>query len=144
MPFEPPAVRLLPDGHTWVDFFHAAMAHATDLHASEQIHANLAYWFEHELRQYPATNPDPDRLAATADRIVPAAGRDSDGYPCREATVGLGKRLGRQVIDLPGGHVGAMTHPAEFATPPDPHRPRSLTTQAGHQVRKAPSGMPRP
>jgi pimeloyl-ACP methyl ester carboxylesterase len=142
--FEPPAVRLLPDGQRWVDSFHAvyelyqrsgieaalkqfreetfatsdrvAMARAMDLNTSGQILANLAYWFEHELRQYPATNLDLDLLRATADRIVPAAGRDSHGYPCREATVELGKRLGQQVIDLPGGHVGCMTRPAEFTT----------------------------
>jgi pimeloyl-ACP methyl ester carboxylesterase len=144
VPFEPPAVRLLPDGQRWVDFFHAvydlyhrsgmdpaltrfreqafaasdriAMARAMDLNTSEQIRANLTYWFEHELRQYPATTLDLDRLAATAGRIVPAAGRDSHGYPCREATVELGRRLGRPVVDLPGGHVGCMTHPVEFAT----------------------------
>jgi pimeloyl-ACP methyl ester carboxylesterase len=142
--FEPPAVRLLPDGQRWVDSFNAvyelyqrsgieaalkqfreetfatsdrvAMARAMDLNTSGQILANFAYWFEHELRQYPATNFDLDRLRATADRIVPAAGRDSHGYPCREATVELGKRLGQQVIDLPGGHVGCMTRPAEFTT----------------------------
>ena len=50
-----------------------------------------------------------------ADRIVPAAGQDSHGYPCREATIELGKQLGQQVIDLPGGHVGCIAQPAKFA-----------------------------
>jgi len=141
--FEPPAMRLLPDGQRWLDFFHTvydlyrragieaavqkfreetfapgdriAMARAMDL-THGPISANLAYWFDHELRQYPAATLDLDRLRARADRIVPAAGRDSHGYPCRDAAVELGKRLGRPVIDLPGGHVGCMTQPAAFTT----------------------------
>jgi hypothetical protein len=100
-----------------------------ELNTSGQLPANLAYWFEHELRQYPATSLDLDRLRTTAEWIFPAAGRDSHGYPCREATVELGKRLGQQVIDLPGGHIGCITQPAEFTPnsfrlsptgPPDP------------------------
>jgi hypothetical protein len=92
-----------------------AMARALDL-TNGPIPGNLTYWFDHELRQYPAATLDLDRIRARADRIIPAAGRDSHGYPCRDAAVELGKRLSRQVIDLPGGHVGCMTQPAEFAT----------------------------
>ena len=144
VPFEPPAVRLLPDGQKWVDFFlgvydlyrrsgvepaltrfreeafvesdRLAMANATDSNKSEQTLANAVYWFEHELRQYPTVDLDLDTLTAHADRILPAAGRESHGYPCGEVNVELGKKLGRQVIELPGGHVGAMTQPAQFAT----------------------------
>jgi pimeloyl-ACP methyl ester carboxylesterase len=145
VPFEPPAVRLLPDGQRWVDFFHhiydlyhqagigpaiqqfrertfapsdrAAMAQATsaDTGIAAQIRANLAYWFEHELRQYPAAYLDLRPLHAHADRIVPAAGRDSHGYPCRQATEALATQLDRQLIDLPGGHVGSIAQPADFA-----------------------------
>ena len=145
VPFEPPAVRLLPDGQEWVDFFHhiynryhqtgigpaihqfreqtfapsdrAAMAQAmtSDPRIAGQIHTNLAYWFEHELRQYPAVHLDLPSLRAYADRIVPAAGRDSHGYPCRQATEELGKQLDRQLIDLPGGHLGCINQPAAFA-----------------------------
>lgn len=144
VPFEPPAVRLLPDGQKWVDFFHqtydryqqvgigpaiqqfreqafassdrAAMARATSVDASivAQIHANLAYWFEHELRQYPAAHLDLQPLRTYADRIVPAAGKDSRGYPCRQATEELARQLDRQLIYLPGGHVGCMAQPADF------------------------------
>jgi pimeloyl-ACP methyl ester carboxylesterase len=145
VPFEPPAVRLLPDGQKWLDFFRhiydlhhqagigpaiqqfrersfapsdrAAMAHAMSADTSivAQIHANLAYWFEHELRQYPAAHLDLQPLQTHAERIVPAAGRDSHGYPCRQATEELAKRLDRQLIDLPGGHVGCIAQPAAFA-----------------------------
>ena len=143
LPFEPPAVRLLPDDQRWVDFFfrvydryresgiepalamfrertfaesdRQVMARARDPRHGEEIRANATYWFEHELRQYPAVELDLDALKAHADRIVPAAGRESRGYPCYEAAVKLGKTLGREVIELPGGHIGFVTHPAEFA-----------------------------
>lgn len=143
VPFEPPAVRVLPDGQKWVDFFfrvydlyrqsgiepalkqfreHAfaesdrqAMARAMDPKKSEYILANATYWFEHELRQYPAVDLDLDALKAHADRIVLVAGRESRGYPAYEVNVELGKKLGRNLIELPGGHVGYVTQPAEFA-----------------------------
>lgn len=142
VPFEPPAVRQLPDGQRWVNFFfevydlyrHSGMepalqqfrertfaesdrqlmARAIDLKNGE-IRANAIYWFERELRQYPAVDLDLDALTAHAERIVLGVGRESRGYPCYEATVALGKKLGRDVIELPGGHAGYVAHPAEFA-----------------------------
>jgi pimeloyl-ACP methyl ester carboxylesterase len=144
VPFEPPVVRLLSDGQKWVDFFFAtydlyrrsgaeealrqfrektfaisdrlAMARAADLGRGDRVLANATYWFEHELRQYPAADLDLDGLTGHADRIIPAVGRESRGHPAREATAELAGRLGRQVVELPGGHVGCMTQPADFAT----------------------------
>jgi hypothetical protein len=79
------------------------------------ILANATYWFERELRQYPAVDLDLDALTAHADRIVPIAGRESRGYPCYEVIVELGKKLSRDLVELPGGHVGYVAQPAEFA-----------------------------
>lgn len=143
LPFEPPAVRVLPDGQKWVNFFFGvydlyrqsgmepalktfreqtfaesdrrAMARARDRNNGEYVLANAIYWFEHELRQYPAVDLDLDELEAHADRIVPAAGRESRGYPCYEVSMELGKRLGRDLIELPGGHAGYVARSAEFA-----------------------------
>ncbi|MEO7910442.1 MAG: alpha/beta hydrolase, partial [Roseiflexaceae bacterium] len=143
VPFEPAAVRQLPDGQRWVDFFfevydlyrqagmqpalekfreHAfaesdrqVMARARDSKNSEYVLANATYWFEHELRQYPAVDLELDALKAHADRIVPVAGRESRGYPCYAVNVELGKKLGRAVIELSGGHVGYVAQGAEFA-----------------------------
>jgi acetyltransferase/esterase len=142
VPFEPAAMRQLPDGQQWVDFFcglydlyrqsgmepalqkfreqafaasdRQLMARAMDLKNGE-IRANATYWFEHELRQYPAVDLDLDALKAHAERIVPGVGRESRGYPCYEVNAQLGKKLGRDVIELPGGHTGYVVHPAEFA-----------------------------
>ena len=32
-----------------------------------------------------------------------------------EVNVELGKKLGRELIELPGGHIGFLTQPAAFA-----------------------------
>jgi hypothetical protein len=142
VPYEPAAMRQLPDGQQWVDCCFRVydlyrqsglqpalekfreqlfaqsdrqlMARATDLKNGE-IRANATYWFERELRQYPAVDLDLDALNAHADQIVPAAGRESRGHPCYEVNVALAKKLGRDVIELPGGHAGYVAHPAEFA-----------------------------
>ena len=140
IPFEPPAMRQLPDGQKWVDFFFTvydlyrqsgiepaikkfreqAFAESDRLvmaraPRNEYTLANATYWFEHELRQYPAVDLDLDALKTYADRIVLMVGRESRGYPCYKVNVELGKTLGRDLIELPGGHMGHITHSAEFA-----------------------------
>jgi acetyltransferase/esterase len=137
IPFEPPAVLQLPDGQKWVDFFHEvydlyrrsgigpAMQEFrmrafpdTDRRAMAQApknEANATYWFEHELRQYPAVELDLDALARHAERIMLRVGREARGYPAHEVNLVLGRKLGREVVELPGGHVGFISHPAEFA-----------------------------
>jgi pimeloyl-ACP methyl ester carboxylesterase len=137
VPFEPPAVRQLPDGQKWLDFFagiydlyrqlgidealakfreHAfAESDRRTMARAPRNDANATYWFEHELRQYPPVDLDLDALTAHADRIVLAVGRESHGYPCREVNVAISKKLGREVIELPGGHIGCIARPAEFA-----------------------------
>jgi pimeloyl-ACP methyl ester carboxylesterase len=149
VPHEPPAMRLLPDGQKWVDFFFElyalyrqsgiepaletfrekvltesdwqaiaraqAAARARDARIAEQIRANSVYWFEHELRQYPAVEIDVEALKDHADRVVPMAGRESNGYPAHEVSVALAEKLGRDLIELPGGHIGFVSNPGEFA-----------------------------
>src|SRR6266508_6862115 len=100
---------------TFAESDRQVMIHARDSKNSAYVLANATYWFEHELRQYPAVELDLDALKAHADRIVPVAGRESRGHPCYEVNVELGKKLGRDVIELPGGHVGYVAQPAEFA-----------------------------
>ncbi len=136
--FEPCAVRQLPDGQRWLDLFaeiydlyqrsgiepaqerfrEQAFAESDHVHMARapRNQANATYWFEHELRQYPAVTLDLDALTAHANRIVAVVGRESRGYPCYEVNAELGRKLGRDVIEVPGGHIGFLTQPAEFAT----------------------------
>ena len=121
VPYEPAAVKQLPDGEKWMNFFFRVydlyrqsgleaalqkfrertfpesdrqlMARAMDLKNNE-IRANASYWFEHELRQYPAIDLDLDALKPHAERILPSAGRESRGYPCYEVNAQLSEKLG--------------------------------------------------
>lgn len=140
VPHEPPAVRLLADGQKWIDFFHevydvyrrSGMAPAIDkfreqafaesdrqamarVPKNEHALANASYWFEHELRQYPAVELNLETLKGQAGRILLTAGRESRGHPTYEVSAELGRRLARNLIELPGGHVGFLSQPAEFA-----------------------------
>jgi hypothetical protein len=45
-----------------------ALARGTDVRDSASATANTSYWFEHELRQYPATDLDLDALKVLGDR----------------------------------------------------------------------------
>jgi pimeloyl-ACP methyl ester carboxylesterase len=140
---EPPLVTLLADGQHWIDFFlglyqqyvasgpqpalgafqsrvlaesdRQALARARDATGGAAALTNAKYWFEHELRQYPAAELELDALKVLADRIVLAVGRDSVGFPAHEATVALGKCLGRKVVAMPGGHLGFLSQPVDFA-----------------------------
>ena len=79
---------------------------------------NMTFWMEHEFRQYPAYHPDLGALAAVAEKIVPAGGRDSreEGNMPFLPVVTLAGRLGRNIAEFPGGHVGYAEHPGDFAT----------------------------
>lgn len=80
-----------------------------------RLRRNQVFWFENELREYPAIRPDVRALRAVADRLVLACGADArDGFPYRPNLV-LAELLGTGVTHFPGGHVGYVTHPFEFA-----------------------------
>jgi acetyltransferase/esterase len=137
VPFEPPAVLQLSDGQQWVDFFHEVYDLYRQAGIGPAMHtfrerafpevdrrvmaqapkneANAIYWFEHELRQYPPVDLNLGALTDHAERILPAVGREANGYPAHDVAVVLGRKLGRDVVELPGGHVGCIAHPAEFA-----------------------------
>ncbi|MFD7161493.1 alpha/beta fold hydrolase [Kribbella sp. NPDC059898] len=81
----------------------------------QRMGANLNFWFEYELKTYPRYEPDLTVLSGLTDRLVLAGGKESRGlFPYRPNTV-LAERLGLQVVDFPGNHIGYATHPVEFA-----------------------------
>ena len=81
----------------------------------EQMHRNLDFWFEHELRQYSRFVPDVGVLRNLRDRLVLAGGREShSSFPYRPNTV-LAELLRLSLVDFPGGHLGYVTRTTEFA-----------------------------
>ncbi len=88
---------------------------AQTLEMMARMRRNFVFWIEHELRQYTRVVPDIAALKAVAGRLVLAGGRDShEQFPYRPNLV-LAERLGLEVTDFPGDHVGYLTHPVEFA-----------------------------
>lgn len=80
-----------------------------------RIRRNYVFWFEHELLPYPAYQPDLVLLKSLAGKLILAGGDESrDGFPYRPNTV-LAGHTGNEIVHLPGGHVGYVTHPEEFA-----------------------------
>lgn len=81
----------------------------------ERMERNRVFWLEHELRQYPRYAPNIPALKAKKARLILAGGRDSrDHFPYQPNTV-LARMFGLSIVDFPGGHVGYVTHPREFA-----------------------------
>ncbi len=140
---EPPSVTLLPDAATWLAFFDGvyktsckegvtiaqrqfaervlgsadrqAMERVRHEQANASVLSNARYWMEHELRQYPRTKLDLVQLFAHAERIVLAGGRDSHEQMTYQPNTILAQQLGCDIVDFPGGHLGFLSFPAEFA-----------------------------
>lgn len=73
------------------------------------------YWFEHELAQYPHFQPNFATLGRLAKHLVLAGGRTSKAHFAYQPSLVLAERLGKTIVDLPGGHVGYATDAKAFA-----------------------------
>lgn len=130
---EPPAMGLLPDAEDHLAFFDdvhgtfrregvaAAMRKLQLVFGNgpaptlPEAHDNTAFFLAHTLRPVTRFVPDPAVLAAVADRIAVAGGRDSRTHAVHRPAVALAERLGRRRVLFPGGHVGYARYPVEFA-----------------------------
>ncbi|HUB71049.1 MAG TPA: alpha/beta hydrolase [Acidimicrobiales bacterium] len=76
--------------------------------------ANLEFFLSHDAPAARRYRLDLSALVPVADRIVPAAGRDTETFPrhCAEA---LAARLQRPMIEFPGAHNGWLLRPREFS-----------------------------
>lgn len=80
-----------------------------------RIRANQPFWWEYEIRSYPAVPLDVPGLAKLSDRLLMGGGatsRDLHPYQCSRAVAEL---TGAPLAEFPGGHVGYMEFPVEFA-----------------------------
>ncbi|MEU8579053.1 alpha/beta fold hydrolase [Streptomyces asoensis] len=100
-----------------------------------RMHANLPVFLGRVLRSFSSAVPDLAALRPVAHRLVPAAGRDSR---LQTALYGPAARLaeliGSPLEEFPGGHLGAVECPREFADRllavldrPSPPRDRRVT-----------------
>jgi acetyltransferase/esterase len=86
--------------------------HLLDMQA--RIRQNQPF-FEHEMRQYPRVVPDLAALQRVARRLVLAVGCESRGLFPYLPNMVLAERLGLNVVEFPGGHIGYATYPTAFA-----------------------------
>ncbi len=130
---EPPAMELLPDAERYralLDQVHELFRREGVEPALRELQPlfgnrsapplpecldNHAFFLAHLLLPFTRFVPDLAALAASADRIVVAGGRDSRGDPVHRPAVALAARLGRRPVEFPGGHVGYAKDPDAFA-----------------------------
>jgi hypothetical protein len=84
-------------------------------HTNEYTVSNTRYWMEYELRKSPRVELDLAALAAHAERMMLVGGQDSQGQLPYQPNRVLAGQLDLSVVDFPGGHLGFLSYPAEFA-----------------------------
>ncbi|MEU4623726.1 alpha/beta hydrolase [Actinoplanes sp. NPDC023801] len=72
-------------------------------------------FLEHILVPFTTARLDLAALRREAARLVPVAGIDSRGQLPYRAAAALATRLGLPLTELPGGHLGPVERPAQFA-----------------------------
>lgn len=82
---------------------------------SHEVRANAQFWFEFELRQYPTSKVDIEGLVALKDKFVPAAGVDSGNEVGVAPIACIAGALGKEIMRVPGGHLGFITDPEAWA-----------------------------
>jgi hypothetical protein len=75
----------------------------------------MALFLAHVLRPFTAYTPDLAALSASSTRLTLAAGSDSRGQLLHRTAQFVAGRTGSRFAEFPGGHIGVIEHPAEFA-----------------------------
>ncbi|KAK7421373.1 hypothetical protein QQX98_002267 [Neonectria punicea] len=91
------------------------MRHCMDVKRGDEIRANCLFWFEFELRQYTGAAVDVEGLARAGQKLILAVGEGSGDGPGAGPVKALAAQLGKEVLRIPGGHLGFMLIPEEFA-----------------------------
>ncbi|WP_179079285.1 alpha/beta fold hydrolase [Streptomyces rectiverticillatus] len=78
-----------------------------------RIHGNMETCLAYELRSFTRFRPDVDALRTAPFALV--TGGDGPETLMHRATRTLAEHTGSDVAGFPGGHVGFLTHPADFA-----------------------------
>jgi pimeloyl-ACP methyl ester carboxylesterase len=78
--------------------------------------ANLSYFFTHDSPAVRRHRLNLAALEASAARIVPAVGQSAAGSAPYRVAAALAARLGKDLVEFPGGHTGWLLRPKAFAT----------------------------
>jgi pimeloyl-ACP methyl ester carboxylesterase len=98
-----------------LDFPDEAIEQMFGSERDEQDLADERYFFAHALLPTTSWQPDLDRLASVATRIVVGIGEESAGQLCDATATALAAGLGLQPVWFPGGHTGFVEDPVGFA-----------------------------
>ncbi|MER7947255.1 alpha/beta fold hydrolase [Streptomyces sp. NPDC096079] len=83
---------------------------------ASRMAANMPVFLEHVLCPFSSSAPDLEGLRAAAGKLVLGVGRETAD---QEALTGPSRRIaeltGAETLAFPGGHVGCVEHPEEFA-----------------------------
>ncbi|MFD8995925.1 alpha/beta fold hydrolase [Streptomyces abikoensis] len=83
---------------------------------ASRMHANQPVFLEHMLVPFSSTVPDVEALRNAATKLVPAAAHESRDLPPLYGPIArLAVLTGRPLEEFPGGHLGAVERPREFA-----------------------------
>ncbi|MGW4492841.1 hypothetical protein [Streptomyces sp. NPDC004376] len=72
----------------------------------------MGVFLAHVLRTFTAYVP---AAPAEPERLTLAVGADSRGDTARDAAKVLADTYGSRLLEFPGGHLGTLEHPVEFA-----------------------------
>jgi pimeloyl-ACP methyl ester carboxylesterase len=92
-----------------------AMRFCMDSKRGDEIRANVMFWFEFELRQYTSEVVNLELLAKEKEKYVPMAGVESGNGPGVGPISVIGRMMGKEVVRVPGGHIGYTTNTEAFA-----------------------------
>ncbi|ARP73001.1 alpha/beta hydrolase [Streptomyces pluripotens] len=109
---EPPCVTLLPDGPERRAELIGQLDGPKRPPAQGESATPMGVFLAHVLRPFTAHVP---AFTAPSGRLTVAVGTDSRGQLLHRTGRFLAERLGGALTEFPGGHLGALDHPAEFA-----------------------------
>lgn len=142
IPHEPPAIEMYDDPGEWEEKFRkvlktyetqgmkaamlefvsgnidekdAAAMQNKEVDPNSQSFKNSAFWFAHELPVYPYTKWKAEDFKPYKDKLLPADGKESEGFFTTFANLRLSQVLGIDVLSVPGGHLGYVFDAQPFA-----------------------------
>ncbi|WP_369263360.1 alpha/beta fold hydrolase [Streptomyces sp. R35] len=75
----------------------------------------MGIFLAHVLRPFATHTPDLDTLKRLSSRLTLGAGRDSRHQLPHRTAMLLAEHSGADLVEFPGGHLGCLEHPVEFA-----------------------------